>query len=200
MMTRTLIYLLTLLVMSTQASAQALSLEQITAYLNSMRAAKANFVQANPDKTLAQGVMYLEKPGRIRYEYTAPADSLVISDGRYLGIFDKKSNRGYQRFDLRRTPLDILLRDRIDLTAAGVVRSVQSDGTKTEVIAGDPANPGNGSLTMVFTSNPTELRQWIIADKRGRRTTVILSDLQLQSDVSDGLFDILGTASALRDQ
>ena len=95
--------------------AQSLSLGQISSYLNSMRAAKANFVQANPDRTLAQGVMYLEKPGRIRYEYTAPNDSLVISDGRYLGVFDKKSNRGYQRFDLRSTPLDLLLRDNIDL-------------------------------------------------------------------------------------
>lgn len=180
------------------AFAQALSLGQITNYLNSMRAAKANFVQANPDKTLAQGVMYLEKPGRIRYEYTAPDDSLVISDGRYLGVFDKKSNRGYQRFDLRRTPLDILLSDRIDLTRSGVVRSVQTDGVKTEVVAGDPDNPRNGSLTMVFTSNPIELRQWIVSDRGGRKTTVILSDLQQRGDVPDNLFDILGTAKALR--
>ena len=180
------------------AFAQGLSLGQINSYLNSMRAAKANFVQANPDKTLAQGVMYLEKPGRIRYEYTAPDDSLVISDGRYLGVFDKKSNRGYQRFDLRRTPLDILLSDRIDLTRSGVVRSVQTDGVKTEVVAGDPDNPRNGSLTMVFTSNPIELRQWIVSDRGGRKTTVILSDLQQRGDVPDNLFDILGTAKALR--
>lgn len=180
------------------ALAQALSLGQINGYLNSMRAAKANFVQANPDKTLAQGVMYLEKPGRIRYEYTAPDDSLVISDGRYLGVFDKKSNRGYQRFDLRRTPLDILLNDNIDLTRAGVVTQVTSDGVKTEVVAGDPQNPRNGTLTMVFTANPIELRQWIVSDRGGRKTTVILSDLQQRADVSDSLFDIQGTAKALR--
>ena len=199
-MTKFLAALLSVLALGGPASAQALSLSQIGNYLNSMRAAKANFVQANPDKTLAQGVMYLEKPGRIRYEYTAPADSLVISDGRYLGIFDKKSNRGYQRFDLRRTPLDILLREQIDLSSSGVVRSIESDGVKTEVIAGDPANPQNGSLKMVFTANPIELRQWIVADRRGRETTVILSNLEIRRDVADNLFDIQGTASALRDQ
>lgn len=190
--------LLCLSLMALPASAQSLSLGQISTYLNAMRAAKANFVQANPDRTLAQGVMYLEKPGRIRYEYTAPDDSLVISDGRYLGVFDKKSNRGYQRFDLRRTPLDILLNDNIDLTRSGVVRDISSDGVKTEVVAGDPNNPGNGTLTMVFTANPTELRQWIVTDKGGRKTTVILSDLEQRRDVPDSLFDILGTAKALR--
>ena len=122
----------------------------------------------------------------------------MISDGRYLGVFDKKSNRGYQRFDLRRTPLDILLNDNIDLTRSGVVRDISSDGVKTEVVAGDPNNPGNGTLTMVFTSNPTELRQWIVTDKGGRKTTVILSDLEQRRDVPDSLFDILGTAKALR--
>lgn len=180
------------------AQASTLSLGEISGYLNSMRAAQANFVQSNPDKTLAQGVMYLEKPGRIRYEYTTPADSLVISDGRYMGVFDKKSNREVQLFDLSRTPLDILLQDRIDLTASGVVRDVRSDGVQTQVIALDPENRGNGTLTLVFTANPTELRQWIVTDRLGRKTTVILSDLRVRGDVSDDLFDIRKQAAALR--
>lgn len=180
------------------ANAQALSIDEITRYINGMRAAQANFVQANPDKTLAQGVLYISKPGKIRYEYTAPNDSLVISDGRYLGIFDRKSNRGPQRYDLRRTPLDILLRDNLDFSGAGVVRDIQTDGTQTRVVAVDPANPGNGTITMVFTSNPTELRQWIVTDRSGRKTTVILNDLQVRNSVSADLFNISAAAAAMQ--
>lgn len=180
------------------AFAQALSIDEITRYVNGMRAAQANFVQANPDKTLAQGVLYISKPGKIRYEYTAPNDSLVISDGRYLGIFDRKSNRGPQRYDLRRTPLDILLRDNLDFAAAGVVRDIQTDGIQTRVVAVDPNNPRNGTITMVFTSNPTELRQWIVTDRAGRNTTVILNDLKLRNSVSADLFNISAAAAAMQ--
>lgn len=188
-MTRILL-ILSLLLTAGMAQAQQLSLGQITTYLNSMRAASAKFVQANPDKTLAQGVLYIQKPGKIRYEYTTPADSLVISDGRVLGVLDKKSNRGAQRYDLKRTPLDILLRDRIDLEAAGVVRNISSDGVKTQVIATDPENPKSGTITMVFTANPVELRQWIVTDRARKNTTVILNDLKLRNSVSSDLFDI----------
>jgi len=187
-----------LLLVAPLASAEPVSLVEITRYLNSMRAAQANFVQANPDNTLAQGVLYISKPGKIRYEYTVPNDSLVISDGRYLGIFDRKSNRGPQRYDLRRTPLDVLLSDSLDFTAAGVVRDIRSDGTQTRVVAIDPDNPKGGTITMVFTSNPTELRQWIVADPRGRQTTVILSDLEARSSVSASLFDISAAAAAMK--
>lgn len=188
----------TLVLVAGQSSAQALSVAEITRYLNAMRAAQANFVQANPDKTLAQGVLYISKPGKIRYEYTVPNDSLVISDGRYLGIFDRKSNRGPQRYDLRKTPLDILLRDNLDFSAGGVVRDLQSDGTQTKVVAVDPSNPNNGTITMVFTSSPTELRQWIVTDRAGKKTTVILSDLQVRSSVPTSLFDISAAAASMR--
>ena len=180
------------------AAAQQVSISEITRYLNGMRAAQANFVQANPDKTLAQGVLYISKPGKIRYEYTVPNDSLVISDGKYLGIFDRKSNRGAQRYDLRKTPLDILLRDNLDFSSAGVVRDLQSDGTQTRVVAIDPANPRNGTITMVFTANPIELRQWVVTDRSGKKTTVILSDLQVRSSVSSDLFNISAAEAAMR--
>ena len=163
-----------------------------------MRAASAKFVQANPDKTLAQGVLYIQKPGKIRYEYTTPADSLVISDGRVLGVFDKKSNRGAQRYDLKRTPLDILLKDKINLEASGVVRNISSDGVKTQVIATDPDNPRAGTITMVFTANPTELRQWIVTDRSRKNTTVILNDLKLRNGVNADLFDIRKAEAALK--
>jgi len=186
------------LIMPSVAFSQQLSLGEITRYLNSMRAASAKFVQANPDKTLAQGVLYIQKPGKIRYEYTTPADSLVISDGRVLGVFDKKSNRGAQRYDLKRTPLDILLKDKINLEASGVVRNISSDGVKTQVIATDPDNPRAGTITMVFTANPTELRQWIVTDRSRKNTTVILNDLKLRNGVNADLFDIRKAEAALK--
>ena len=193
-----ILLILALVFTASHANAQKLSLEAVSSYLNGMRNAKAKFVQANPDKTLAQGVLYIKKPGRIRYEYTVPSDSLVIADGTFLSIFDKKSNRGAQLYDLKKTPLDILLAGNVNLSATGAVKSVKSDGVKTEIVAVDPQNPRNGNITMVFTANPIELRQWVVKDQLGRKTTVILNDLQVLGSVSDELFDIRRADAALR--
>ena len=172
------------------AQARKLGVSEISSYLKKFRTARAKFIQANPDKTLSQGVLYMKKPGRIRYEYTAPAHNLIVSDGKTLGIFDRKSNAGPQRYPLRRTPLDILLRDDVDLEKGGFVKNVQSDGVQTRVLAVDPKNAKNGSITMVFTANPIELRQWIVRERNGKETTVILSDLKLGGSLNDSLFSI----------
>jgi len=172
------------------AQAKKLSIRAVSNYLKKFKTARANFIQANPDKTLSQGVLYMKKPGRIRYEYTAPADNLIVSDGKTLGIFDRKSNAGPQRYPLKRTPLDILLRDDVDLEKGGFVRNIQSDGVQTRVLAVDPKNANNGSITMVFTSNPIELRQWVVKERSGKETTVILSDLKLGGRMKDSLFSV----------
>jgi len=90
------------------------------------------------------------------------------------------------------------LKDKINLEASGVVRNISSDGVKTQVIATDPDNPRAGTITMVFTANPTELRQWIVTDRSRKNTTVILNDLKLRNGVNADLFDIRKAEAALK--
>ncbi len=71
-----------------------------------------------------------------------------------------------------------------------MVTNVASDGTTTTVTAQDPDNPNYGSIQMVFTSNPVELRQWIVTDDLGTETTVILNDLISGGAIRDILFNI----------
>ena len=64
------------------------------------------------------------------------------------------------------------------------------DGPTTRVKVQDPENPEYGSIEMVFTADPTELRQWIIRDDAGSETTVILGELQQGMSLSTSLFNI----------
>jgi outer membrane lipoprotein-sorting protein len=172
------------------AEAAKVSVSQINKYLNAMRSASGKFIQANPDGTLSQGKLFLKKPGRIRFEYTTPKTSLVMANGGSVAVFDYKTRRGPQRYPLTRTPLRLLLESRIDLSKTGAVKSVTSDGVETRVTAVDPKRPRQGSLQMVFTGNPTELRQWVVRDAQGRKTTVILNDLRTGVSLSNRLFNI----------
>ncbi|HEV8034841.1 outer membrane lipoprotein carrier protein LolA [Yoonia sp.] len=171
-------------------SAQQLSLAQISAYLNQLQTAQGGFTQINPDGTLSTGQIYIKRPGRIRFEYNAPSDSLVMAGGGQVAIFDPRSNTGPDRYPLNQTPLSIILQNNVDLERADMVTNVASDGTTTTVTAQDPDNPNYGSIQLVFTANPVELRQWIVTDEFGTETTVILNDLISGSVIRDILFNI----------
>lgn len=172
------------------ASAQQLSLAQISGYLNQLQTAQGGFTQINADGTLSTGQIYIKRPGRIRFEYNAPSNALVMAGGGSVAIFDPRSNTGPDRYPLNQTPLSIILQDNVDLDRADMVTNVVSDGTTTTVTAQDPDNPNYGSIQLVFTANPVELRQWIVTDEFGSETTVILNDLIPGGAIGDILFNI----------
>jgi outer membrane lipoprotein-sorting protein len=180
------------LVAAHPAMADKLSLNEISGYLNSFRSASGEFTQINEDGTISTGQVYIRRPGRVRFEYDPPDDLLVISDGSTVGIIDGKSNTGPEGYPLHRTPLSIILARNVDLGRARMVIGHLSDGTSTTVKAQDPDNPEYGSIELVFTGNPVELRQWIINDDGGGRTTVILGDLQTDVRIADSQFVIPG--------
>jgi len=171
-------------------SAQSLTLAQISAYLNQLETAQGGFTQINQDGTLSTGQIYIKRPGRIRFEYNPPAQSLVIAGAGTVAVFDPRSNTGPEQYPLSRTPLSIILAPDVNLERARMVTDVATDGTTTTVTAQDPDNPQYGSLKMVFTANPIELRQWIVVDDLGSETTVILNDLVAGAAINSVLFNI----------
>ncbi|WP_322894604.1 MULTISPECIES: outer membrane lipoprotein carrier protein LolA [unclassified Yoonia] len=186
----TLLMTFALSVFAVGASAQQLTLPQISDYLNQLQTAQGGFTQINGDGTLSTGQIYIKRPGRIRFEYNPPEESLVMASGGQVAIFDPRSNAGPDRYPLNQTPLNIILQRNVDLSAARMVTGTTSDGTTTTVTAQDPDNPQYGNIQLVFTANPVELRQWIITDDMGSQTTLVLNDLQAGGDIGDIMFNI----------
>lgn len=172
------------------ASAQQLSLGEISSYLNGLRSAQGGFTQVNADGTITTGTVYIKRPGRVRFEYAPPDRSLFVAGGGQVAVFDPRSNTGPERFPLNQTPLSIILADNVDLNRSGMVTNHVSDGTSTIVTAQDPEHPDYGSIQMVFTGSPVELRQWIVTDETGSQTTVILNDLQEGVRIGERPFNI----------
>ncbi|SEN16077.1 Outer membrane lipoprotein-sorting protein [Loktanella fryxellensis] len=172
------------------AQAQELSLNEVSAYLNQLQTAQGGFTQINGDGTLSTGQLYIKRPGRIRFEYNAPDNSLVMAGGGQVAVFDPKSNTPAERYPLNQTPLNIILERNVDLGQASMVTNRVSDGTTTTITAQDPANPQYGNIQLVFTANPVELRQWIVTDEVGDQTTVILNDLTPGAAINDAQFNI----------
>jgi outer membrane lipoprotein-sorting protein len=188
-MMRRLALAATLALAALPAAAQTLSLQEISNYLNALQTATGGFTQVNADGSLSEGTFYLKRPGRVRFEY-ADNSGLFVAGGGQVAVFDAASNEGPQRFPLSETPLSIILADNVNLGRAGMVTGHTSDGTTTTVVAQDPQHPDYGSIQLVFTSAPVELRQWVITDGTGSQTTVVLNNMQTGVQIGDRAFNI----------
>lgn len=165
------------------------TLTEVSKYLNQLRSVEGRFKQINPNGSRSGGKFYMIRPGKIRFEYDNEA-ALVISDGINIGIFDSKSNARANKYLLAQTPLRLLLQKDIDLTERGLSRSTSNDGKSTSVVLVDPKKPNDGTMTLVFSNSPPALTQWIVQEKTGEKTTVILEDLQKVSGLDRRLFNI----------
>ena len=183
-----------ILALALPAMADKIPLKELSAYLNSLTTAEADFTQVNADGSITTGKLYIKRPGRARFEYAPPDKSVVLASSGQVAIFDAKSNQPPEQYPLKRTPLNLILGQNIDLGRAKMVVGHVEDGTSTRVKAQDPDNPEYGSIDLVFTANPVELRQWVITDDAGNQTTVILGDMQKGGNLPSSLFSITDEA------
>lgn len=182
--------LVVLSALASPAAAQKISLNALSNYLNKLQTAKGAFTQINDDGTVTTGEILIKRPGRIRFEYAPPDNSLVMAGGGTVAVFDPKSNVPPEQFPLKRTPLNLILDRNVNLGRSNMVVGHAFDGTATTVTAQDPENPQYGNIQMKFTSDPIQLRQWVITNDAGQQTTVILGDLQTGVSIGSRPFSI----------
>ena len=178
------------LTLAAPAAAEKLSLNALSQYLNAMKTAKGAFTQINDDGTISTGTIYIKRPGKIRFEYNPPEETLVLASANTVAIFDPKTNQGPESYPLAKTPLSIILARTVDLASANMVTGHSFDGTATVITAQDPAHPEYGNIQLKFTGSPVELRQWVINDDSGSSTTVVLGELAKGGSLPNALVDI----------
>ena len=159
------------------SAADARDLARISNYLNATETLQGSFVQVDPDAVVSEGQFYMRRPGRLRFEYAPPEPALVIADGFWVGVIDQRDG-SLDRYPLADTPLNLLLKENVDLRTEGAVKRIERSAGQMAVTAVDVARPEQGEIIMVFSDNPLELRQWVVIDAQGRRTTVALRDMR----------------------
>lgn len=185
------------LVFALPAAAERIPLNEISRYLNSLKTVVADFTQVNADGSVTPGKVYIQRPGRVRFEYKGDS-TLVMASAGQVAVFDRKSNTGAQQYPLARTPLNIILADNVNLGRSGSVIGHTERKNTTVVTAQDPQHPEYGNIQMVFTANPTELRQWVVTDDTGKKTTVILGEMQKGVQIPASRFSIATEAQRRR--
>ena len=161
---------------------------RIQAYLNSLTTLKAHFVQVAPNGALSQGTVWLERPGRMRFQYAPPSPLLLVA-GHGLVVFHDSALDQTSNILIGMTPLGILLAEHISLSGNVRVTSLNNLPGEIELTLVRTAHPTEGSLALVFTDNPLTLRQWTVTDAQGQRTTVTLTNIELGGTFDQKLFE-----------
>lgn len=173
-----------------EASAKA---QEIASHFSGIKTMTGSFIQFDPNGKTSEGKFYIERPGRIRFDYsTAPVR--VFSDGDQVAINNRKLNT-WDLYPLSKTPLKLLLNQRIDLSAANI-ENVKEEPDITTIVMGDKSVFGDSRITMLFDTASFELRQWTIRDGEGRDTTVIVDNVRDGVKLDQSMFKIPYTAIA----
>jgi len=158
--------------------AQLGAVNAISDYLNSFKTLQGEFTQISPKGNMSQGIFYIAKPGKMRFEYAPPNPFLIVSDGTWLTIKNVKKEKGDQ-FPLSQTPLRLVLGDKVNIAGDTNIIDFQDQDGMTTVTVEDKKNTlGSGQLTLVYDQARKVLQQWIVTDGKGRKTTVSLENLQ----------------------
>ncbi|UUP17465.1 outer membrane lipoprotein carrier protein LolA [Nitratireductor thuwali] len=158
------------------ASAASAAAQQIAQHFSSVRTMTGEFVQFGPRGEQTGGKFYIERPGKIRFDYDTKSGFKVTSDGTSVVVENKKLNTA-DVYPLSKTPLSLLLGERIDLSGNKVV-GVTEEPDLTTIKLEDKSVFGDSTITMMFDSQSYDLRQWTITDAQGKDTTVMIFNVR----------------------
>jgi len=166
------------------------AVEKLNAYFNGFTHLQGDFIQFAANGRRLEGRLYIQRPGKMRFEYEAPATTEVIADGTSVAIRDKKLAT-QDLYSIGQTPLKFLVKERMDLARDSVVTGVSTKGDMLSVKIEDRSTLGGTSkITLNYDLQANELRQWVVVDPQGYETSVSLYNLDTQRRADPSKFVI----------
>ena len=155
--------------------------------LNSIKSLQANFTQLSDNGGTAEGVFYLQRPGRLRFEYDPPTPILIVGTGDTIVFYDSRLGQ-VTYVPIRSTPLSFLADEIISFSGDTEVVRVDREPGALAVTLSDTKRRGDGTVTLIFSDSPLRLRMWRVTDSQGKVTTIALSQTRTNVTLDAELF------------
>ena len=166
---------------------------EATASLQAMKNARGRFTQTDPNGATSSGAFYLQRPGKIRFEYDAKRPLLVVADGRNVKIYDR-ALKTFDQYPLSATPLSLFIGRDVRLDSGVVIERVQRRPGGYAITARDATRQAEGKIELVFSGTPARLSEWTVTDPQGQKTRVRLQGLTSVASLDPGLFQLAAPA------
>ncbi len=156
---------------------QTEAVNRINAYFNGITNLQGSFEQVDPNNTRSTGRFYVQRPGKIRFDYAPPSALRIVSDGHSLAIEDA-SLKTVEKYPIKSTPFRLLLVDSVDLGRDARIVGVESQEGKLSISLEDKGGDAAGRIKLSFdTKSELVLTEWLITDAQGLTTSVTVANV-----------------------
>lgn len=170
------------------AAADPSAAQKIADHFSSVKTMMGEFVQFGPRGEQTGGKFFIQRPGKLRFNYDKPSPMRVIADGKNVVIGNVKL-KTWDLYPLSKTPLSLLLSEKIDLSNK-LVRDVKQEADLTTIVLGDKTIFGDSTITLMFDPKTFDLRQWTITDVQAKDTSVMIFNVQNGVQLDPSVFEI----------
>ncbi|MBC7152647.1 MAG: outer membrane lipoprotein carrier protein LolA [Rhizobium sp.] len=170
------------------AAADPSAAQKIADHFSSVKTMMGEFVQFGPRGEQTGGKFFIQRPGKLRFNYDKPSPMRVIADGKNVVIGNVKL-KTWDLYPLSKTPLSLLLSEKIDL-GNKMVRDVKQEADLTTIVLGDKTIFGDSTITLMFDPKTFDLRQWTITDVQAKDTSVMIFNVQNGVQLDPSVFEI----------
>lgn len=171
-----------------QASEKQETIRAISEHFAAVPSMAGEFVQFGPNGEQTGGKFYIQRPGKIRFNYENPSPIQVISNGKTVAVNNRKL-KTWDYYPLAKTPLKLLLDDQLDVDDKSI-KSVTTDEDITTIVMGDKNIFGKSQITLLFDPQNYDLRQWTIKDAQGKETSVMVFNVQKNVEIPKRYFKV----------
>ncbi len=167
--------------------AGAKDIERAEKYMQNMKTAQARFVQTTHDGEQLVGTFYLDRPGKLKFEYDPPIENFVIADGLFIYFYDAELEE-QTNAPIKATLANFFLRKKFSITDDLIVTDANFAGGLLQIKVVKAEEPDSGSITFAFSEKPFELKKWRVTDAQGLITEVELFYLKTGVKHPSGFF------------
>jgi len=158
--------------------------QQLADRFSQIRTMMGDFVQFDPRGGMSTGSFYLQRPGKILFDYVN-APVRVICDGSTIAVNNRRLG-SWNLYDLQKSPLNLLLADKINIANGRLLEFTQEPNAITLVL-GDAT--GRAKIRMIFDAGTYDLKQWTMTDN-GQDTTIQIMNTKTGVQFADNMFNI----------
>jgi len=177
---------------------QEAAVARINAYFNGITNLQGSFEQVDPNNKRSSGRFYVQRPGKLRFDYAPPSALRIVADGHSLAIEDSDL-KTVEKYPIKSTPFRLLLTESVDLARDARIAGVERDGGGLAISLEDKEGEAAGTIRLYFeAASDLELKEWIITDAQGLTTRVTVKNVVSGRKVATDFFQAKDSFSPFR--
>lgn len=163
------------------------TIQRIELYLTHLSTVVSDFTQVAPDGSLTSGKFYLQRPGKMRWQYNPPTPVLMVANGSELVFYDYELDQE-SHIPLAGSLVSFLARDKIVFGDDVGITKFSSEAQAIRIEVAQRDKPDEGSLMLEFSDKPLMIRNMVVTDAGGQVTTVALQNAKFGDKIDPDLF------------